>query len=116
MVAAKRKRLDDVQQDLKAAQDKAKPIFELLNLKPVSRPATQALVASMNALPVPLFILYHQSLALKEAFDTNLEVAIEGESFSLIDTHCGAADVQAVKALTLLHLNYNATKATLLLM
>lgn len=79
-MARKRKHLDDVQHELAATKEKAKPIFQLLNLRVTDRGAKQMLLATVNQLPVPLFILYHQAVALKEAFNANFELSVEGKS------------------------------------
>ena len=78
VVAGKRKQLDDVQQELSAVKAKAKSVFSLLNLKSTTRAESQETIANANAFPAPLFVLFHQGTAVKEAFDSRIDLAIQG--------------------------------------
>lgn len=79
VVATKRKRLEDLQTQLVSLREAAHAIKDHLALPGVSAAERRKALASSALLPTPLYVLYHQLAAVKEASDERISITVTGD-------------------------------------
>lgn len=80
VLAERQRYLDDIQAHLNAMREAAEPLSKHLQLPPRGTTQQQQLHAAISLLPLPLFIIYRQLMAVAEVFGDPVEVAITGET------------------------------------
>ena len=82
-VAGKRKFLDDLKAELSTIKATATPLSQQLALPFRDRSERQGELAAAAALPLPLYILFHQLAAFQETFNESIEVSLSGSAITI---------------------------------